>query len=626
MRRKFIYGLLLVVLIGAGAEVGRQSEWLQGQENRYYDLWHQLAGRRYEPQHVVIAAIDDQTRLEHLDEPLVFWSPHFARAIAVLRRVGARVIGLDILFSVSAESWLQKLKLPESEQSRTYDLPLREQLASGQVILAGDLAFDADGKEKPLLPLPDYWASLPGKLDDVGLVKFYSDPDGVIRRLLPAMPTADGEAWVTFARLLEERAAAGGPARETPPLSFIGFAGPPNTIPRISFRRLLLLGAEQDPQIRSLKGKVVIVAYEPSGIQDMHQTPYARGFLNIPGRLMSGAEVHANIVETLITGRRPRPVAIPYRLVYLLTVLVVGSLLFFRLAPVPGLAALGLLALSVAVFAFLMFRGYRLVPVAAPQLGLLGCYLGVLGFRLTGEERERLRLRQMFGRYVSEEVVEKILASGKQPDLGGEALQVTVLFADIRNFTTMSESLSAHEVVEILNTYFSRVCEPILEQGGTVDKFIGDAVMAVFGSPAPHADHARRALRAALAMAGKAREFHTWMERRFSNRGLPDFRIGIGVHTGEAVVGNIGSPQRFEFTAIGDTVNTASRLEGLTKELGWAIVASSDTLAAAGPGVVTGGSKEIRVKGRREPVAVVEVQSLEEDEPTGEISARRRER
>jgi class 3 adenylate cyclase len=246
--------------------------------------------------------------------------------------------------------------------------------------------------------------------------------------------------------------------------------------------------------------------------------------------------------------------------------------------------------------------------------------------RLTGEERERARLRQIFGRYVSEEVVEKLLASGRQPDLGGEALTVTVLFSDIRNFTSMSESLTPHEVVEMLNAYFSRVCEPILAQGGTVDKFIGDAVMAVFGSPALQADQARRALRAALAMAEKAREFRTWMENHFPDRGWADFQIGIGVHTGEAVVGNIGSPQRFEFTAIGDAVNTASRLEGLTKELGWTIVASSGTITAAGPGVVTGGRKELKVKGRREAVTVVEVRGLEDDEPVREISARRKER
>jgi adenylate cyclase len=624
VRKKLIYGVLLVVLVSAGVEIAGRAGWLRLPEAWYYDLVHQLAGRRYEPQHVVIAAIDDQTRLEHQDEPLVFWSPHFARAIAVLRQVGVKVIGLDFLFSVSAESWLKRLKLTETDQSRTYDLPFRKQLASGQVILAGDLAIDADGKEKTLLPLPDYWASLPGQLDDVGLAKFYSDPDGVIRRFLTAMPTADGEAWVTFAKLLAERAAAGGPGRETPTLSFIGFTGPPNTIPRISFRRLLLPGAAQDPRIRSLKDKVVIVAYEPSGLQDMHQTPYALGFLTIPARLMSGAEVHANIVETLLTGRLPRPVAVPYRLVYLVTVLAAGCILFFRLAPGPGLAALTLLAGGVAACAFLLFRSNLLLPVAGPQLGLLLSYLGVLGLRLSSEERERERLRQIFGRYVSEEVVEKLLASGKQPDLGGEAMTVTVLFSDIRNFTSMSESLNPHEVVEMLNTYFSRVCGPILAQGGTVDKFIGDAVMAVFGSPSLQADHARRALRAALAMAEKAREFHSWMESRFPNRGLSDFRIGIGVHTGEAVVGNIGSPQRFEFTAIGDTVNTASRLEGLTKELGWTIVASSGTIAAAGPGVVTGGRKELRVKGRREPVAVVEVQGLEEDEPIGEISARRK--
>lgn len=616
MRKKLIYGVLLVVLVNAGAEIAGRAGWLRLPEAWYYDLVHQLAGRRYEPQHVVIAAIDDQTRLEHQDEPLVFWSPHFAQAIAVLRQVGVKVIGLDFLFSVSAESWLKRLKLPETDQSRTYDLPFREQLASGQVILAGDLAIDADGKEKTLLPLPDYWASLSGQLDDVGLVKFYSDPDGVIRRLLTAMPTVDGEAWVTFAKLLAERAAAGGPGREIPPPSFIGFTGPPNTIPRISFRRLLLPGAEQDPRIRSLKDKVVIVAYEPSGLQDMHQTPYALGFLNIPARLMSGAEVHANIVETLLTGRLPRPVAVPYRLVYLVTVLAVGSILFFRLAPGPGLAALTLLAGGVAACAFLLFRGNLLLPVAGPQLGLLLSYLGVLGLRLTGEERERTRLRQIFGRYVSDEVVEKLLATGKQPNLGGEAVTVTVLFSDIRNFTPMSESLAPQEVVELLNNYFSRACEPILEQGGTVDKFIGDAIMAVFGSPVPHPDHARRAITAGLSMAERASDFQAWIARRFPDRDWQDFHIGIGLHTGEVVVGNVGSPKRFEFTAIGDTVNTASRLESLTKELGWTIVASAATIKAAGSGVVTGERKEVRVKGRQELMRVLEVKGLKQDNPS----------
>ena len=378
---------------------------------------------------------------------------------------------------------------------------------------------------------------------------------------------------------------------------------------------MLSAGAESDPQIQGLKDKVVIIAYESTGIQDIHQTPYSRGFLNFSARFMSGPEVHANIVETLLTGRFPRPVSAPWRLTYLVMVLTVGTAVFFKLSPRQGLAVLGLLAVMVAVFAYLWFRHDWLMPVAIPQLGLLASYLGVLGLRLTGEERERTRLRQIFGRYVSDAVVEKLLATGKQPNLGGEAVTVTVLFSDIRNFTPMSESLAPQEVVELLNNYFSRACEPILEKGGTVDKFIGDAIMAVFGSPAPHPDHARRAIAAALALAERASDFQAWIARRFPGRDWQEFQIGIGLHTGEVVVGNVGSPKRFEFTAIGDTVNTASRLESLTKELGWTIVASVDTIKAAGPGVVTGGAKQVRVKGRQDPVEVLEVKGLKQDQP-----------
>ncbi len=612
LKKKILYGVLVVVLLAAGAEWATRDAWLQGPENGYTDLWHQLAGRLYEPRHTAIVAIDDQTRLEHQDEPLVFWSPHFARVIQILREVGARVIGLDFLFSVSAESWLKKIKLPESQLSRTYDLAFREQLDAGKVILAGDLAFDAQDKAKLLLPLPDYWASLPGKLDDVGLVRFFNDPDGVVRRFAPVFPVSKRLGWVTFAELLAARAAGQEVPETFQPLKAIAFSGPPGTIPRVSFQRFLSPDAARDPQIQALKGKVVIVAYEPSGMQDNHQTPYARGFFNIPPRLMSGPEVHANIVETLLRGRFPRPLPALWRLLYMAAILALGVALFFRFAPLRGLALLGLLGLLLAVFSYLLFRRDWLLPTAAPQLALVLGYLAVLGLRLTGEERERARLRQIFGRYVSGEVMEKILASGKPPDLGGEAFTVTVLFADIRNFTTMSESLHPHEVVEMLNNYFSRACEPILAEGGMVDKFVGDAVMAVFGAPHPQPDHARRALRAALAMAAAAHGFQDWMAARFPGQNIPEFHIGIGLHTGETVVVNIGTPQRFEFTAIGDTVNTASRLEGLTKELGWQIVASEATIEAAGPGVVTGGREERRVKGRQEPVVVLEVKGLEE--------------
>ena len=615
MRRKFWYGALLVLMICGVVEVASRAQWFKMPEAFYYDTWHHLAGRRYDPKNVVLVTIDDQTRLEHQDDPLVFWSPHFARALKVLRTAGVRVIGLDYLFSISAEAWLKKLGLPDKEQSRRYDLPFREQLAAGKVVLAGNMIVDEQGKRKVLLPLADYWLSLPGKVDDVGLVNFYNDADGVIRRFVPALADDEGEVWVTFARVLAERAGAADPAVEGQPLFYVNFAGPPGTIPRLSFRRLLAPQAEMDPDIQKLKDKVVIVGAEFSGQQDITLTPYARGFLGGGAHMMTGPELHANMVETLLTGRFPRPVPTPLRWLYLLLVITFGTLIFFRLSPVAGLAAGVCLGLACGAVAYLLFDRDLILPVAGVQAGLILTYLGAVGVRLTGEERERARLRQIFGRYVADEVVEKLLVAGKHPDLGGEAFQVTVLFADIRNFTTISEHLRPHEVVEMLNTYFTRVCEPILEQGGMVDKFIGDAVMAVFGAPAPHADHARRAIKSALAMAQKAQEFSYWMAQRFGGRELPAFAIGIGLHAGEAVVGNIGSPKRLEFTSIGDTVNTASRLEGLTKELGWTIVVSSETIKAAGPGVVTGRREKLKVKGRQESVEVFELLGLEAEEP-----------
>jgi class 3 adenylate cyclase len=247
------------------------------------------------------------------------------------------------------------------------------------------------------------------------------------------------------------------------------------------------------------------------------------------------------------------------------------------------------------------------LPVAELQAGLASAFLITLGLRLTGEERERSRMRQIFGRYVADDVVNVLLAEDRKPDLAGEVKTVTVLFSDIRGFTTFSEKLSAREVVEMLNAYFTRACDPIYAQGGMVDKFIGDAVMAVFGSPVTHPDHARRALKAALGMQVAAEQFKQWMRERFPDRGLDEFGIGVGLYTGEAVIGDIGTPKRKEFATIGDTVNAASRLEGITKEMKCVVCAAEVTVKAAGAGVRTGKVETRQVKGRSEPIRIYEI-------------------
>jgi len=613
--KKFWLGVLLVILIATGVELSNGSPWMEMSENFYFDLWHHFTGIQYKPNHVVIVAIDDQTLLEHTDEPLIFWGPYFAQVIDVLQKTGVRSIGLDFLFSVSAESWLKKFNLSNGDEaSRTYDLPLREQLASGKVVLAGNMVFDESGKQKVLLPSWDLWISLKRKLNDVGLTNFYSDADGVIRRFVPAYTGDNGEMLGhTFGWLLAERSSDGKPLRKGKDISYITYTGPPGTIPRFSFRLLLRPQAESDPHISDIfKDKVAIIAYEPSELQDIRRTPYARDFLHLNSLMMSGAEVHANIIETLLAGRFFHPVSTLFSVFYLLLMLILGTTLFFKTSPEKGIGVVGILSMVCASFSYLSFQSDWVLPVASVQLGLLFCYLGTIGIRLTGEERERARLRHIFGNFVHDKVIEKLLSTGKQPDLGGEERLVTVLFSDIRNFTTISEHITPHEVVEMLNSYFDQVCEPILENGGMVDKFIGDAIMAVFGYPMSNPDHARLAVKTAFALTEKAEDFRNRKSNYFGEKGLGDFHIGIGLHTGPAVVGLIGSSKRFEFTAIGDTVNTASRLESATKELGWAIIASRATIEAAGLGVVIGGQDKITVKGKKEHIEVYEVLGIDE--------------
>lgn len=609
MLRKILLMCSIVILATAAAEVAFHYNILEGLENIYYDLWHRLAGERNQPTHTAIVAIDELTLLEHADEPLVFWSPYFAQAIQTLREAGAAVIGLDIIFSVSAEAWLQR-HFPYGSVSRTYDAALREQLAQGNVILAGQLVSLKTGEQRYVVSLEDYLYMLPGQNADVGLINMYTDADGVVRRFLPTL-TAQEETLSGFGMLLASRTAGRDPSSAIPSdmrdMQRIRFMGPPGAIQPISFARLLKPNAADDPEIQRLKGKAVIIAAAAAGTQDVHQTPYSRAFFGLGGQWMSGPELHANIIETLLNGRIPRSVPFWLRLAYLIGFLALATFLFFRSAPWQGLGFGVLLSVVGALLAYLLFRADWLLPVANLQLAFGAIYLGALGFRLTGEERERARIRRIFGQFVSDNVVDHLVAAGNTPDLGGAAYQVTVLFSDIRNFTTISEKLTPAEVVEMLNAYFSRVCEPILAEGGMINKFIGDAVMAVFGAPAPFPDHAQRAIRAALGMKKAAEEFRGWMQTRFPGKELPEFRTGIGVHSGEAVLGNIGSTKRMEYTAIGDTVNTASRLESASKELRWTIVASAATISASAGIALTGGHDDIHVKGREQAVEVFEV-------------------
>jgi adenylate cyclase len=602
---------------------------LETAEHLYSDLWHRLSGVRYTPQHVALVAVDNSSLAQFSDDPLVFWTPLFARACETLQQAGVSLVGVDFLFTITPEKWIAKLQLKDTEGLKNYDQAFRKMLGTGKIVLAGSLVRGHEGdSDTLLLPHQDYLLSLPDfdLVSHIGYANLKADKDGRIRRyemapvanLTPEL--AEGAPRLALGALLAVRAHGlradsnagdiAGRMVAADQSARINYAGPPGTIPKISFSRLLDENAAQDPAVQALRGKVVIVGGDFIGMNDVHDTPYSASLSGAGGVLMTGSEIQASIVETLLSGTVIAPVSDGVRWGMCLLLIALTLLLYRNLSPWSGLGILAVAGAATLLLAWALFQGLWLFPAAHLQLGLLMAYTLSYGGRLTREEREKRFIRSVFQRYVADNVVDTLLASGKMPNLGGEKTTITVLFSDIRNFTTISEKLDAHEVVEFLNRYFERVCAIILEEGGTIDKFIGDAVMVQFGAPVPYPDHAARALRAALAIRDTAADFRYWMSQRFSDRDLPPFDIGIGIHTGDAIAGNIGSSKRMEYTVIGDTVNLASRLEGACKTLGCVIVASSETMKAAGVTVKTSLQNVIYVKGRETPVEVFEVTDL----------------
>jgi class 3 adenylate cyclase/tRNA A-37 threonylcarbamoyl transferase component Bud32 len=235
------------------------------------------------------------------------------------------------------------------------------------------------------------------------------------------------------------------------------------------------------------------------------------------------------------------------------------------------------------------------------------------------EGRLTLKVDELQSQYRDELSGKTPAAAMQAPDPRGRTgrmLNATVLFSDIRNFTTYSERLSAADTALLLNTYFERACQPILAQGGRITKLLGDGVMVLFEATDEDANHARRALRAALGIAIVAHRFRDWVKQKHGSSTLPEFSVGSGLHTGEVIMCRVGAPGSQEWTVIGDSVNVASRLEGQTKELGWVVVASRATFEAAGPGVTEGASAKLSLRGRSEAIDVVEIVGMGKDGAT----------
>jgi len=328
-------------------------------------------------------------------------------------------------------------------------------------------------------------------------------------------------------------------------------------------------------------------------------------YFNTPFGQMFGVETNAQAFDTLARRRLVRTV--PNAAVCLILLLLALSAWAFSLArPIwrgAVLAAVGLGVLGAINIALFVFGRIELT-LSTSGLGLLLPYVAGTVYGGVSEELERRRIRAIFGRYVSDAIVEQIIANPELAGLGGVERTVAVLFNDIRNYSTITERLSPAQIVEFLNIYLGEVSEVIQANNGFVDKYLGDGLMAFFGAPVPTADPCGDAIRAALEMI---RVLHDRVHPHLEQLELPKFLVGVGIHVGSAVMGNIGSEKRHDYTLIGDAVNVASRVESQTKEFGWAVIVTRDVVDRTLGGFDFQLVGERQVKGREQPVAMFRV-------------------
>ena len=348
-----------------------------------------------------------------------------------------------------------------------------------------------------------------------------------------------------------------------------------------------------DPMV--FKNKIVFIGLTASGLVDVFQTPFGKS-------LMPGIQLHASIADSVLSNRFIRPALRPTATIVIVWATAIALLTVF--VPFAAAVAGTLVALGVWTAVGLQrFEHGLWLPMAAPQLAMAFALFGGTAYRYFVEDREKRKVKGLFGRYVSRDVYAQLLDNPGLAQLGGRRRDMTVLFSDIRGFTSITEKGAPEELVGQLNEYFTRMVDIVFSQHGTVDKFVGDMVMALFGAPVDDVDHAEHAVVAATEMV---RELGM-LNQRWASEGRARLDIGIGVNSGEMIAGNIGSASIMSYTVIGDNVNLGSRLESLNKDYGTRIIISDATRTQLRGAHQLRPLGDVVVKGKTRAVAIFEV-------------------
>jgi len=373
---------------------------------------------------------------------------------------------------------------------------------------------------------------------------------------------------------------------------FIPYRGPQESFRFISAKEVLAGNVPHD----ALQGRIALLGASAAGLLDLRSTPVGQRYI--------GVEAHANLIAGLLDGdirRQPSySDGLEFFLIFIIALLT--ALLFPRLGPILGLSLVVGILIAMAAMNFWMWSSLMLVIPLASILGytLFTAFLHIsYGFFV--EQRNKRHLSNIFGQYIPPSVVEEIDVAGEEVSLEGETREMSVLFSDVRSFTTISEGLDARELTRMMNEFLTPFTGAIQNHRGTIDKYMGDCVMAFWGAPLSDAQHALHALMSAYDMLDAVRG----LDEDFAAKGWPSIRVGVGIASGDMNVGNMGSEFRVAYTVMGDTVNLGSRLEGLTKQYGVDIIVSARTTELI-PGFTFRELDLVRVKGKTKPVAIFE--------------------
>ena len=594
--RTFSYITLLFVLLAA-IETG-WLHLLQPLENRLSDLFVRVQAQGQQPDpDIVIVDIDDAS-LARMQEESGSWpwprSVH-GELVRGIRKQKPAAIVFDILFSE------QDKFRPESD--RAFNEALQGNTNIYFPMVRRDPSLDSSGapmeKVAPLLGLirtdqadeEAEIAILPPLVVDAkywrtGTINFSKDRDGVGRRYQLYIPA---HGWLVPS--LPARVAAdlgfAVPKRSDMLLAWRGKAG---SFKHISYADLYEDFNREHP-LRpkdELRGKIVIIGTAATGLYDLRVTPLDSAY--------PGMEMLATAIDNLKNGREMRAAPSLLPPLFALLLLSVLAMVMKRGGHVLRVGLALVLITLVAVSGSYMAVGrLYLLPVLTPLLLAWGYYFACALHEYLRERRSHEQAVREFSRFVNPHVVNELVTHGGLSS-NGESRQITILFSDIRGFTTLSEKRTPQEIVELLNRYFTLQVEVVFRHGGSLDKFIGDCIMAFWGAPLDDPQHAQHAVAAALEMADVLQRFKQELGEQDS-----DFDVGIGIHSGPAVVGLIGSEQRREYTAIGDTVNLGSRIEGLTKGVS-RILVSRETKELCGDVFDFTPHGSFKVKGREQDV------------------------